>query len=185
MKKTIRRIAFFLFVLFHLSFLLAIFYEKIDTLQLVALLLIIALLVTIGYFKSPREEEEHFFEDFYNIIYVITGCMITFLLNQMAGLGPVIGAGITGSIASFLPIIFRRKGAATKEIPVAMYCGAFVGMTSPMVTENWRFILFAGFVTGVIYICSKNVFQGYGGKLGSVAFGGVAITSVFLFLFTS
>ncbi|MDT0685961.1 hypothetical protein [Autumnicola psychrophila] len=182
MIKIARRIAFFLFILLHFSFLLVIFYESTNTFLLIGLLLIISFSISIAYFKAPREEEEHFFEDLYNIVFVVIGCIITFFLNQKIQLGPVLAAGLTGTVASFIPNFFRRKKNFIKEIPAAIYCGAFLGMTGPAVTENWKFILLAAFITGVFYISSKNIFQGYGGKLGSVAFGGVAITSTFLFL---
>ncbi|WP_373056200.1 hypothetical protein [Zunongwangia sp. H14] len=181
--KIARRAAFFLFILLHLSFLGAIFYERMDTLLLIGILVLIAGLVSIAYFKAPREEEAHFFEDLYHIIFVTAGCAATFYLNRKLELGPVIAAGLTGSIASFIPNGFRAKNNFILEIPAAVYCGAFIGMTGPQVTTDWNFILLAGFITGVLYIASKNIFRGYGGKLGSVAFGGVAITSIFLFLF--
>ncbi|MDT0644670.1 hypothetical protein RM553_17655 [Zunongwangia sp. F363] len=184
MIRIIRRTAFFLFIMLHLSFLAAIFYEKMDTILLLAILVFISALISIAYFKAPREEEEHFLEDLYHILFVMAGCAATFYLHHKADLGPVIAAGITGSIASYIPHFCRTKNSFTQEIPAAIYCGAFIGMTGPEVTKDWSFIILAGFITGVFYISSKNIFRGYGGKLGSVAFGGVAITSIFLFFFT-
>ena len=78
---------------------------------------------------------------------------------------------------------FNPNSKLLKEAPAAAYCGSFVGMSSPNVAGNMLFILFAGFVAGVLLVFSKNIFQGYGGKLGTIAFGGVALTYLVVFLF--
>jgi uncharacterized membrane protein YoaK (UPF0700 family) len=185
MMEIARRIAFFLFIVLHFSFLMINFYHDSNLFLWTGLLLIISVLIGVAYFKAPREDEEHFFEDLYTIIFVVIGAGITFFLNQKIPMGPVLAAGITGTIASFIPDFFRRKSNFIKEIPAAIYCGAFLGMTGPAVSESWMFIIPAAVISGVFYIFSKNIFQGYGGKLGSVAFGGVVITSSILFLFSA
>ena len=63
-------------------------------------------------------------------------------------------------------------------MPPAIYCGVFVGMSSAVIVPSVGFILAAGILAGVIYILSKNIFLGMGGKLGTMAFGGVLLVSL-------
>jgi hypothetical protein len=184
MIKIFRRFSFFIFVLLQLSFLLSIFFERMGTPLVISFLVVISLLITLAYFKAPRDEEEHFLEDVFIILYVNLGAIAAYALNLHVGLGPVIAAGLTGTIASYIPLILKKNKNIflLKEIPAAVYCGSFVGMTAPNVAPGLSFIIFAGFIAGVLLIISKNIFNGFGGKLGTVAFGGVALTSYLLYL---
>ena len=181
MIKAFRYVSFFLIIFIQLSFLLAIFYEEIDTVWIVLFIAVISLLISIGYYHAPRAEENHFIEDCFLIVFVVAGALSTYFCSTQLNFGPVIAASGVGFFASFLPI-FNRKSSILKELPEAVYCGAFVGMTAPKVADGIPFILFAGFLTGVILLLSKNVFNGFGGKLGTIAFGGVALTSLLIFL---
>jgi hypothetical protein len=183
MIKIFRRFSFFIFVLLQLSFLLSIFFERMGTPLVISFLVVISLLITLAYFKAPRDEEEHILEDVFIILYVSLGAIAAYALNLYVGLGPVIAAALTGTIASYIPLILKNKNVfLLKEIPAAVYCGSFVGMTAPNVAPGLSFIIFAGFIAGVLLIISKNIFNGFGGKLGTVAFGGVALTSYLLYL---
>lgn len=66
-------------------------------------------------------------------------------------------------------LIFRRH-----QLPI--FCGSFTGMTSPALLEVFPMVL-AALLTSFIYILSKNVFNGFGGKLGTIAFAGCIITA--------
>ena len=98
-------------------------------------------------------------------------------------LGAVLAAGITGLISSALPYLNRRSDLL-RELPVAIYCGAFAGMTAPFIAQGYLFIAAAGLVSGLILIISKNTLHGFGGKLGTIAFGGVSIIALILFIFS-
>lgn len=63
-----------------------------------------------------------------------------------------------------------------------MYCGAFAGMTAPFVADGYAFIILAGIFTGTILVLSKETLHGFGGKLGSIAFGGVSIVALIFLL---
>ncbi len=162
-------------------FLLAIFFDRIDTPLILTFIIGISLLISFAYFKAPREEEAHFIEDVYLILFAVIGAVLTFYLNTSAHLGPIIAASLVGFVASYIPL-FNKKSEILEEFPAAVYCGSFVGMTSLQVAPDIKFILFAGFIAGTILMLSKNIFNGFGGKLGTVAFGGVAITSVIIYI---
>lgn len=181
MTKLIRRVSFFILIVFQMVFLLAILFDKMATPLILSFIVGISILISIAYFKAPRDEEEHFLEDAYLILFAVLGAVATFYLNTKINLGSIISASLVGFIASFAPN-FDKKSSILKEFPAAVYCGSFVGMTSSQVAPNIKFILFAGFIAGAILMLSKNIFNGFGGKLGTIAFGGVAITSVLIYL---
>lgn len=180
MNRVLRRLAFFFFILLQFMFLFSIFFEKFDTPLLLGFLLLLSSLLSLAYYNSPREEEAHFIEDIYLIFFVVLGAITSYLINLR--MGPVIAAAATGTAASFIPSLFRKnKPVIIKELPAAVYCGAFVGMTAPSVAGNLSFIIFSGFIAGSFLLIAKNIFNGFGGKLGTIAFGGVALSSAIIY----
>jgi len=59
------------------------------------------------------------------------------------------------------------------------YCGAFVGMTSPLWITHVYWIVFAGFLAGLLCSFLSNSLQGMGGKLGALAFFAVYLAVFF------
>ena len=59
---------------------------------------------------------------------------------------------------------------------VPIYCGAFVGMTSSRLLINYTELSFAAIVAAVLFLLTDRVFNGCGGKLGTIAFTGTLIT---------
>ncbi|PZD77317.1 hypothetical protein [Mesonia sp. K7] len=70
-----------------------------------------------------------------------------------------------------------------KIIQTAAYTGCFVGMCFPFTPFHYLFIFFASLVSGIIFVLSPNVLQGFGGKLGSTAFSGIAMITFLIYLF--
>ncbi|QCR23424.1 hypothetical protein [Pontibacter sp. SGAir0037] len=184
MKKLIKKLPFLLIILLQTSFLLAIVLEKLNIVPILIFVVAISILVLIAYTKVPTHQDKHLREDFFAVVFVVLGAVLTFYLNVTIQLGPVIAAGTTGTIASFIPEL-NRKSVLLREVPASAYCGAFVGMSSPSIAGNIVFILFASFVAGLLLVFSKNIFRGFGGKLGTIAFGGVAVAYIIIFLFLS
>ena len=48
-------------------------------------------------------------------------------------------------------------------------------MSSTEISPSIEFAIAAGSITGILYMLSKNLFLGLGGKLGTIAFIGVAV----------
>lgn len=181
MTKILRRLAFFAFVLLQFIFLFFIFFEKFDTPLVLGFLLLLSALLSVAYYKAPRKEERFFIKDIYLIFYVVLGAISSYLINLE--LGPVIAAAATGTAASYFPSLFPKLNSGIlSEFPAAVYCGAFVGMTTPSVAGNLSFIIFSGFIAGSFLLMAKNIFNGFGGKLGTIAFGGVALSSALIYL---
>lgn len=107
--------------------------------------------------------------DIANFLGVMLGTFATFYLSVGLGLGPVVAAGLVGIVASvFLP---------KRDVPI--YCGAFVGMSCRTAFRCYPCLVIAGVIAGIVFVASKDVFNGFGGKLGTIAFFG-AVCAIFL-----
>jgi hypothetical protein len=93
---------------------------------------------------------------------VIAGAVITFFLSWNLGFGPVIAASVIGLIAGIL----------FPDYAPAAYCGSFVGMVSHDISNGYLFLLVCAVIAGALYIASSCVLNGFGGKLGAIAFTG-------------
>jgi hypothetical protein len=101
---------------------------------------------------------------------VITGGLAAYALAHEVSLGPVIAASLVGLFSSLI----------WPETSIAAYCGAFVGMTSEFLLFNYLEVALAGLIAGVVFVLAINVFNGFGGKLGTIALVGTALTSMSL-----
>jgi hypothetical protein len=97
---------------------------------------------------------------------VFLGAVIAFLLKVDLGLGAVVGAGLTALMAA---LVFPG-------LAVPAYCGAFVGMTSSRLFSAYGDLCLAAAIAGAVYLLTQRSFQGYGGKLGTIAFCGTFVT---------
>ncbi len=109
-------------------------------------------------------------KNIFNFSSVFLGALVTFTLSENLGLGAVVAAGVVGILAA---IIFPSYG-------VPIYCGAFVGMTSSAYMSSHSQLALAGFIAGIIFVLATGVLDGFGGKLGTIAFTGCIIAGLFL-----
>lgn len=100
---------------------------------------------------------------------VFLGTAVTFLISVEFGLGAVVASGLVGLLGAAL-----IKGHA-----VAIFCGSFVGMSSPAVFAYFQWILLAGAIAALLFVLAKSVLNGFGGKLGTIAFFG-AVTAALI-----
>lgn len=147
----------------------------------VPVFLIIGAGLTATYLKIRLHHKEYLYEDIGVAVWVPVGAMTTYFLSTKMSLGPVIAGGITGTVGSYLPSLYKGP-VYLKKIPFAIYCGAFVGMSSPEVAPAFGFVLEAGIIAGVLLVLSKSLFLGVGGKLGVLAFGSVVTAAVLLYV---
>lgn len=101
-------------------------------------------------------------------IAVIVGTIITLGLTVELGVPTVVSASIVGIIAATF----------FSSVAVPAYCGAFVGMTAPELTPTYWHALLAGGLASIVYVVTQPVFQGVGGKLGTIAFVGTTLTVI-------
>ena len=105
----------------------------------------------------------------YDFLATFFGAVITFVLSVYLGLGAVLASGIIGMLAALF----------LKPYAVPIFCGSFLGMSSPELLEPLVFIL-AALIAGGIFVLSKDVFNGFGGKLGTISLSSVLVTSFIL-----
>jgi hypothetical protein len=173
---------FSIFFLLHFSILIAAIIENLHNVYFLIILSVISLLLGVFYRTKYKDAKARFYRiDIILVFLTALGALITYWLNIELGIGAVLAAGITGLLSSFLPLMNRRSNLL-RELPVAMYCGAFAGMTAPFIAKGYVFILFAGLISGIILIATKDTLHGYGGKLGTIAFGGVSAVVLILYL---
>ena len=97
---------------------------------------------------------------------VFLGPVIAFLLKVDLGMGAVVGARLTSLMAALV----------VPGLAVPAYCGAFVGMTSARLFSAYGDLCLAAGIAGAVYLLTQRSFQGYGGKLGTIAFCGTFVT---------
>ncbi|WP_331235608.1 hypothetical protein [Natronorarus salvus] len=101
-----------------------------------------------------------------SVVAVVAGAVVTLAVTAEFGLSPIVAAGLTAVLG----------GLVDSEDAVAIYCGAFVGMTSPDLFTTYSQALLAGFLAGGVFALCRPAYDGVGGKLGTTAF--VAATAV-------
>ncbi|MGM0641030.1 MAG: hypothetical protein ACQESN_06380 [Thermotogota bacterium] len=98
--------------------------------------------------------------DYRDIFYVFLGGLLAYIFNIYLGQGAIIAASLVG----ILGFGFKPKYS------IQLYTGAFVGMVSPEVYHDFYHIILASIIAGIIFALGKNIFDGFGGKLGATAF---------------
>ncbi|RNL91354.1 hypothetical protein ED312_04885 [Sinomicrobium pectinilyticum] len=137
---------------------------------------ILLFIMLFSYLKSPLHIDGFDYDSWRLVLWVPAGALVAFVLNQKLGLGPVLGGSITGFTASCLPRI-NKQSVYLSRLPEVIYCGAFIGMSTPEVANGFTFVIIAAIITAFFLMFSKNFLYGVGGKLGTLAFLGVVIAS--------
>lgn len=100
-------------------------------------------------------------------IHLFLGAGVTFFLSHRAGLGPVLASCMIGITASLW----------LKPMESALFCGSFVGMVCAKLFPSYLHLFLAAMVAGLLYLFSQGLFEGYGGKLGAIAFWATTYTA--------
>ena len=180
-KKHVKQLSFILIILCHLGFLAAILFDAQNNIFVSVFVVLVLVLLLITYKKTPLNAKNHNLEHILTVAFVFFGAITTYVLSVTFGLNNVLAAGLVGLVISFVPNFFK-KNTFIQGVPTAVYCGAFVGMSNVSVAPDYIFITMASAITGLLLIGTKDTFHGVGGKLGTLAFGGVALTFFITFL---
>lgn len=101
------------------------------------------------------------------ILTAVLGTVLTYFLSVTLELGPMVASGLVGLLASlFLPT----------DLAIVAYTAAFAGMSAGFVLLNYYMVSLTGLLVGVIFIITQPIYQGFGGKLGTIAACSVIIT---------
>lgn len=178
-----KKATFYIFVILHLLFVGVAMYEsKMEILQITFLSLLLLLLVYFYVQLKSKDSGPVKWRDSFELFFCIAGALATYFLQLEFEISAVIAAGSIGLIASFLPYL-QKNSQFLSKFPAVIYCGAFVGMTPPELAGSSLFIVFAALSAGILLILSRSHLNGFGGKLGTIAFGGVTTVSAIIYLF--
>lgn len=180
-SRFVRKTIILILLIIQIAFLSAIFRENFQSFWVLISIIVMCPLIMVTYLKGQIHHHDHQYEHILVVSWIPIGAVSSFYLNHYLGLGPVIAAAAIGTVGSFIPEISKHSNYL-KQVPAVIYCGAFIGMSSSRVAPDIFFILAASFFTAVLILVSKSLFSGVGGKLGTLAFTGVAVTSFIYYL---
>lgn len=168
--------------LIHLVFLVSIGIDNSIHVGLRAVFLSFMLLLIIAYVRTPRSNQQHTkTETLLTPVLVALATLLTYIISVNLHLGPVIAAAFVGLVASYIPNLvglFRERSNRVNTLPAAIYCGTFAGMSSTFIAPDYIIVSYIGLATGLLYVLTRAALNGVGGKLGTIAFGGVFIVSL-------
>lgn len=108
-----------------------------------------------------------------DVVHVVLGALSVQLAIRSGGMTAVQGAAMVGGLAW----LSSRIGLLDQRVlPASLYCGAFAGMTSPHVLPGTSWVFLAATIAGILYSLARHFWVGIGGKLGTIAFAGTALT---------
>jgi len=170
-------IAFFQLLFFYVTLI-----NNFDNYLLAGLFFLFSILLFLGYLIALKNISSKYSKlqliDSLIVLTCILGGILTYFINHFVSLGAVISSAIVGLTGGLLAKLLNTKEA--NSLALAFYCGSYVGMSSINVLENIFIVALAAFFTGLIFILTKGIFKGYGGKLGTMAFIGVVILIIFM-----
>ena len=138
--------------------------------EIVVVLLIIGAIYSIGRetkaLDAPDEGAMGILACIKNFVCVLIGVALAYTLNVEIGIGAVLAASLVSMMAAIL----------LPSYSVSIALGGFVGMTSSRLLIGYAELYYAATIAGLLYLYTDRVFNGFGGKLGVIAFVGTFIT---------
>lgn len=100
-----------------------------------------------------------------------SGCLACFFLHTQFSVPAVIASCLVGLIGSLIPFP-KRYG---NHPYAALYAGSFAGMCSQGLIQSYWELAIISLIGAILYVTTRKMFTGFGGKLGSIAFVSVAL----------
>lgn len=143
-----------------------------------ALLLLILTGLVAGHYREYRliivkekdklKQEQFVVFDFFVIIATWAGTLLTFYFNNALGMGGVVASSLVGLLG---PALWPKQQRA-------IFCGSFAGMATSLAFSNFWWVSLAGFFSGILLAVSREIYDGFGGKLGASGFFGTITASL-------
>lgn len=173
-QKKLDIIGFIVLTFFLSLFIFFALHEKRFDIPVLTGFILTSVLLVIGYVhvgEKPKHKRYGVLEHCEVVVGCMVGAVVTYFISVELGAGPVIGAAIVGVVVAFA----AKNSDILKDMPAPVYCGAFVGMVAPFVLPSIILVALAGIIAGFVFALSHEVYTGIGGKLGTIAFIGVAL----------
>ncbi|QNK76198.1 MULTISPECIES: hypothetical protein [Winogradskyella] len=119
--------------------------------------------------------------EFILIISGILGATLTFFISEKLRQGAVKASALLSLIVGLFFYCFPDllSPYLTKHIQIVFIGSSFIGMVSASTMKSYTLLAIAGTLFTIIYMSKKNVFNGYGGSLGTLAFVSLLSTMAF------
>ena len=173
-------ISFIIFVIISLFLVLSSLFNALNTGAYLfsAILVLILVGLVSGHHKEFQEvlvkEKERLKKgrlnrfDFYVVISTLGATVLTFFFNNNLSLGSVVASSLVGLLGMML----------LPSLQKSIFCGSFAGMASSMIFTNIWWVALAGLLSGLLLAGSREIYDGFGGKLGASGFFGTATVSI-------
>jgi len=114
----------------------------------------------------------------------ILGATLTHFVSEQLRFGAVKASALLSLIVGLFFYAFPNvlNIYLTAHLPIVFVGTSFIGMVSSKTLKSYTLLAIAGTLFTVIYIHKNNVFDGYGGALGALAFMALLTTMGFGFL---
>ena len=118
------------------------------------------------------------------IITGILGSTLTYFVSEQLQLGAVKASALLSLVVGLFFYAFpdALNMYLTEHLPIVFVGTSFIGMVSSKTLKSYTLLAIAGTLFTAIYINKSNVFDGYGGALGALAFIALLTTMGFGFL---
>lgn len=143
-----------------------------------ALLLITLIGLIVGHYREYQlvivdekvrlKQEKIELFDWMIVLFTLLGTLLTFYINNNLQLGGVVASSMVGLLG---PLFFPK-------LQRAIFCGSFAGMASTMIFTNVWWVGLAGLLSGLLLAFSREIYDGFGGKLGASGFFGTVTASL-------
>ncbi|WP_458627549.1 hypothetical protein [Winogradskyella sp. PC D3.3] len=121
------------------------------------------------------------------LILIITGILgstLTYFVSEQLRFGTVKASASLSLIVGLFFYAFPNllNMYLTAHLPIVFVGTSFIGMVSSKTLKSFPLLAIAGALFTAIYIHKNNVFDGYGGALGALAFIALVTTMGFSFV---
>jgi len=107
------------------------------------------------------------------VVVAALAAAITFLVSVRLDHDPIVGSAVVGLVGGLVcPPLF----AAGDTVAAVVFCASFVGMAAPERLPGTGAMLFAGAVSGLVFVGAAPYVVGFGGKFGAIAFTACLLT---------
>lgn len=104
-------------------------------------------------------------------IVFLLACVACFTLHNVFAVPIVLASASIGLLGSLIPFPKRFENHPN----AAIYAGSFAGMCSSELITSFSELAIIAFIGSSLFLFGKNMFVGFGGRLGGLAFVSVAL----------